>query len=229
MISAAFLLGLAGSLHCVGMCGPIALALPLDWSAKCRAFKSLLLYNAGRVITYSMLGAAFGLVGQAIEIAGLQKWMTIAAGVFLLALAFFSLKIESKVAAAPGISRLFFWAKNKLARLLRIHSNSSIFAVGLLNGLVPCGLIYAAIAGALTMGSPLEGALFMLVFGLGTWPLMLGFSLGGHFFKNKIRQNLRWVQPALFFLSGTIVLFRAFHLDLWIFANGFPGLIPMCH
>lgn len=229
MFTAAFLLGLAGSLHCVGMCGPIALALPLDRSARLQLFGQLLLYNFGRIVTYSMLGAAFGLAGQVIEVAGLQKWMTIAAGVFLLALAFFSLKIESSVAVAPGLSRVFFFVKNRLAQLLKVNSSSSVFAVGLLNGLVPCGLVYAAIAGALTMGSVAGGALFMFLFGLGTWPLMLVFSLGGHFFKSKMRGKMGWVQPILFFLAGAIVLIRAFRLDLLIFEDGFPGLIPMCH
>lgn len=229
MWSAAFLLGLAGSLHCVAMCGPIALALPLDRAARGRLLASLFLYNSGRVLTYALLGAAFGLVSQVIEVAGFQKWMTIAAGVFLLGFAFFSLKMESRVANLPGIGPLLLGVKTRLARLLKINSSSSVFAVGLLNGLVPCGLVYAAIAATLTTGSPLHGAFFMFSFGLGTWPLMLILGFGGQFFKSRFRQKMGWIQPALLGMAGLLILFRAFHIDLAAFQNAFPRLVPMCH
>lgn len=229
MWPAAFLLGLAGSLHCVAMCGPIALALPLDRAARGRLLASLFVYNSGRILTYAMLGAAFGLVSQVIEVAGFQKWMTVAAGVFLLGLAFFSVRMESRLTSLPGLGPLFFWIKDRLARLLKINSNSSFFAVGLLNGLVPCGLVYAAIAATLTTGSPVRGAFFMLLFGLGTWPLMLVLGFGGQFFKSRFRQKMNWIQPILLGVAGVLILFRAFHIDLAAFQNAFPRLVPMCH
>ncbi len=211
------------------MCGPIALALPLDRVSRLRAVGQTLLYNFGRAVTYAALGAAFGLVGRAVDVAGFQKWLSVAAGVFLLAMAFFSTKMESTAVSAPGLGRLFHWVRNRLASLLKSGLATSVFAVGLLNGLVPCGLVYAAVAGALAVGSAAGGGAFMFLFGLGTWPMMLALPLGGRFFRQKLRGRMGWVQPTMFLLAGLLVLFRAFRLDLQDFVGGFPGLPPICH
>src|SRR4051812_29479834 len=176
---AALTLGFLGSFHCVAMCGPIALALPLDRSSMFSKSIGALLYNAGRLITYIILGSIFGLLGQSIVIAGYQQALSITLGVLillgLLLPASTTNKINFMSVPALFIGRL----KQKLRALFSTNSYSSLFLIGTLNGLLPCGLVYLGIAGAIASGNALQGGMFMLAFGLGTLPAMLLLALAG--------------------------------------------------
>src|SRR5512145_2846733 len=136
----AFLLGLVGSLHCAGMCGPLALAL----SAKSRSPDAFLArplaYHVGRLLTYSALGLVFGLLGQTLALAGLQRWVSIAAGSAML----FAVVASSRIRVGMPAVRFVGFLKSRLGNLLQRKSVGSQFLFGLLNGLLPCGLVYAA-------------------------------------------------------------------------------------
>ena len=166
----AFMVGLVGSLHCVGMCGPIAMALPYQGRNKLTTAVNVIQYNAGRVITYALLGGLIGLLGEGLFLAGMQRAFSVGAGVLLLLAAILSLHLTSNFIRVPGINRMFFWLKSTLGRLINSGSSRSLLVIGMLNGLLPCGLVYLAIVGAMAAGSVIKGMSYMALFGIGTIP-----------------------------------------------------------
>src|SRR5579859_6934676 len=169
----AFILGLFGSLHCAGMCGPLAVGLPPTNHSLGSFVSGRLAYNLGRIVTYCCLGLVFGLVGKALWIAGLQRWLSIGVGTLLLAGLFASRRLILRQPVTMIVEQL----KRRMSFLLRQRSQLSLGLLGLLNGLLPCGLVYVGAAGALATGGVLKGAGYMFFFGLGTAPMMLAISL----------------------------------------------------
>lgn len=223
------MLGLAGSLHCVGMCGPIALAMAPDARARRAMALQALTYNAGRVLTYALLGGLFGLFGKGLAVAGMQQILSVVAGFLMLGMAVFVFNFEDRFLKINVFYRFANAVKLRLGRLLRSGATGSSFGIGLLNGFLPCGMVYAAIAGAVTTASAGEGALFMVMFGVGTVPLMLGVSLAGTTLKQRTRRQLRQVRPALLVLAGAVLIYRGLNLDLSLFDSAVPPADYDCH
>ncbi len=211
----AFLLGLVGSAHCAGMCGPLALALPATGNTRATFLAGRVLYNLGRLVTYATLGALFGLLGQSFAFAGFQRWISLAAGAAIL----IGLLASSRFALGLPAITAVGWLKSSFSKLLQQRSLASVFLLGLLNGLLPCGLVYAAVAGATATGSFLGGALAMLTFGLGTVPMMLGFSLAGPRLHTLLRFRLHRLIPASLVIVGVLLVLRGLAL-------GIPYLSP---
>lgn len=223
------LLGLAASLHCVGMCGPLMLALPLDAAGKRYVARQMLTYHAGRILTYAALGVFFGLVGKGIALAGFQKGLSVGAGVLMLAMAFMAWRFEQLVTNLPGFGKFTRGVQLRIGSLLKKNSGGAIFGVGLLNGLLPCGMVYAALAGAIATTRGAEGGLFMALFGVGTLPLMLAVSILGRSFGFSFRQKIRVAQPLLLTLAGLLLLQRGLQLDLSLFESAMPKAGYECH
>lgn len=227
----AFTIGLLGSLHCVGMCGPIAMSLPYQSSSRLKTAGNALLYNFGRIAAYGLLGGLIGLLGQGLFVAGFQRNTSVGMGILLLVIALFSINVESKILSLSAVNHFYFKIKNQLARLLKNQHKSSLFLIGFLNGFLPCGLVWLAIAGAVTMGSIFDGMSYMILFGLGTLPLMLLTSLAGNWAGLRFRNFLKKLMPA--FLAGFALLFifrgLNFHIpedfNLWEAIQN----LPMCH
>lgn len=220
MLWAGFLFGLLGSFHCVGMCGAIALALPGQSGANAARYVSgRLLYNLGRVTTYATLGAGAGLVGQSLRLAGVQQSLSIASGVLILLLVAVPERYTARLASTLGFSRPLAWVKTTLGRLFQQSSLPALYATGVLNGLLPCGLVYLALAGALSAPGVAGAAIYMALFGLGTLPLMLGLSLSGWLVPLAWRGRMRLTVP--YVASGLAVLFIVRGLGL-----GIPYLSP---
>lgn len=218
MLASALVLGAAGSAHCIGMCGPIALAVPSPQSGwRSRAMSALLL-NAGRLTTYALIGAAFGTFGRGAQLAGLQQWVSVLAGGVLLASVIVPRLLE-RWSPTGRLSILIGRLRSGLARNLARTAPEALFLTGALNGLLPCGLVYGATLGATAMGTAPEGALFMTFFGLGTWPALIGLRMSGHMVGTKTRTLLRKVSPVI--LSGMAVLLILRGLEL-----GIPMLSP---
>ncbi|MCP3931340.1 MAG: sulfite exporter TauE/SafE family protein [Bacteroidetes bacterium] len=227
----AFTIGLVGSLHCIGMCGPIALALPYQAKSKWRIAGNTLLYNFGRVVTYSLMGVVIGLIGKGLFMAGYQSILSIVLGVILLIIALFSIQVESKLLSVPIINRLSFRLKSKLGSLLKAHFTSSIFLIGILNGLLPCGLVYMAIAGAVSTGSIMNAMFYMVLFGMGTIPMMLSLSLAGHLVSIRLRNFLRKLVPVFLVFFAILFISRGLHFDVPIDLRLWQDMqnVPMCH
>src|ERR1044071_2954583 len=160
----AFALGLVGSLHCAGMCGPLAFALPAVGRTTAAYVLGRVVYNLGRLATYALLGVAFGIVGQTFALAGLQRLASLIAGSAIL----LGLAASSRLAVGAPAVKWVVWIKAGLGRLLQQRTLASLFALGALNGLLPCGLVYAACIGAAAFGGIVSGLEYMLAFGLGT-------------------------------------------------------------
>lgn len=206
----AFLLGFVGSAHCAGMCGPLALALPPTGKSRLTFVSGRAAYNAGRILTYALLGALFGLLGQSLVLAGLQRWVSLVAGALLLT----ALLVSPQRFAGAPLTRGVNWLKTALGRLLQRRAASAMFGIGLLNGLLPCGLVYVACAGAATTGHGLAGVEYMLAFGLGTLPLMLAISLAGNKLHLAFRFKLQRLIPASLAIVGTLLLLRGLALGI---------------
>jgi len=215
----ALTIGLVGSLHCIGMCGPIAVALPLGnkgWGY--RVFGGVT-YNVGRIISYAVLGAIFGLLGQGIEMAGLQKWASIFIGAIMVLSVLFPALFKGKI----KFEQVFFGYAGKMIgkfrKLFAISSIPSLFSIGILNGFLPCGLVYVAIAGAINTNSFYDGILFMILFGLGTLPVMLAIPLLGNMIGQKVRKKFSGLLNIFIVIIGVLFILRGLSL-------GIPYLSP---
>lgn len=222
----AFLLGLVGSAHCAGMCGPLALALPRGERAT--FVLGRLLYNVGRVVTYMLMGAFFGLLGHGFALAGLQRWVSLVLGIAILA----GLFISPRFANAVPVSRFVGWLKSTLGLLFQRRALTSLFGVGLLNGLLPCGLVYIACAGATATGNLLSGVDYMIAFGLGTVPMMLAISLVGTKLQFVLRLRLQRLIPVSLAIVGALLLLRGMALGIPYVSPKLPaqpGAASCCH
>lgn len=206
----AFILGLVGSLHCAGMCGPLALALPQTGDRPASFFAGRAAYNLGRIVTYCALGLVFGLIGKTLLLAGIQRWVSIALGVALL----IGLFASRKLALWRPITAVVDRVKSAMGALLRGRSFDALLVLGLLNGLLPCGLVYVACAGATATGGLFKGALYMLAFGAGTVPMMLGISLSGKLVPFPLRLKLLKAVPMAVFVLAALLILRGMSLGI---------------
>ena len=215
----ALMIGLVGSLHCIGMCGPIAIALPIGRKSWLNRIMGGLIYNTGRIFTYAVLGVLFGLLGKGIELAGLQRWASIGIGLVMI----FSILFPALFKGKLKLEQLLFGDAGRMVgkfrRLFAINSLPSLLLIGLLNGLLPCGLVYVAVAGALNTNDIFGGAVFMLVFGLGTLPVMLAIPLLGNLIGTKFRRRYQHVLSSLVVVLGILFVLRGLSL-------GIPYLSP---
>ena len=215
----AFVLGVMGSFHCAGMCGPIALTLPLHGKTFYQKTFGGLLYNSGRIITYGIMGFLFGLLGHGIRLLGFQQKISVVMGLLMIVAVFFPALFKYQSKKEITWFRIIGRLKKSMGRLFSVKSFSSLFFIGIMNGLLPCGLVYISIAGAIAAGNPVEGALYMMLFGLGTLPMMMGISLAGNAMGLAIRQRINKIIPVLVVVVGLLFILRG--LDL-----GIPYLSP---
>lgn len=210
-----FLLGLLGSFHCVGMCAPIALALPLVDKQGWQRTAGLLLYHLGRITTYSLLGALVGLVGYGATVSGWQQSVSIVIGVFILLMVL----LPSGVKHRLGLARLLEPVRRMMARLWSSGSMATLWLIGLLNGLLPCGLVYAALAGSVGTFSVTGGALYMAAFGGGTLPMLLAAQWVGRRLSVSFRARIQRSIPVLVGCMAVLLILRGLNL-------GIPYLSP---
>lgn len=208
------MIGLVGSLHCIGMCGPIAVALPLGNRSFGDRFWGGLLYNLGRTATYGAMGAVFGLLGKGIEMAGFQQWASILLGVVMILSVFFPFLFKDQFSAQTPGSGITQKLVTKLRKMFGDHSKSNLLIIGLLNGLLPCGLVYVAIAGAINTNDVVAGVFFMIAFGLGTIPMLLSVSLLGHMIGAKMKSQLNRIIPVFIVILGIVFILRGMSLGI---------------
>ena len=207
------IIGLLGSFHCMGMCGPIALALPLKENSWNTRIISGVLYNLGRVSTYVFLGLLFGLLGLGIHIWGFQQWVSIGVGtIMILSVAFPVIFHGSELTGR--LDALLSGFKRFFGRFFGFRSYLSTWIIGLLNGLLPCGLVYIALAGALVSTTPIDGALYMMIFGLGTMPALLVVSMAGNIISMTVRRRVQQLIPFLIILIGVLFVLRGMNLGI---------------
>ncbi|KAF0151897.1 MAG: cytochrome bioproteinis protein CycZ [Ignavibacteria bacterium] len=209
-----FVVGLVGSLHCVGMCGPIVLALPVFGENNLSVFAGRLLYNLGRIVTYSILGAVFGLFGSSLVLFGLQQHLSIAIGAAILLYVLTPRKIKTRVSKLKFYAAIVMFLKSNFSKLINKRTNNSLFTIGLLNGLLPCGFVYVGIAGAVSTSGWSEGAVYMALFGLGTTPIMLAAAMLGKVINFNIRAKINKLIPAFAAIFALLFILRGLNLGI---------------
>ena len=219
MLWAGFVFGLLSSLHCVGMCGPIALALPGAHATGGRWLLDRLTYHGGRVSTYAALGAVAGTLGGGLRVLGWQQGLSVLSGTLILLLVVVPAAWRARAAQAVGLGRPLAAVQRGLTYWFQRRGTGALLLTGSLNGLLPCGMVYLALAGALSQPGAGGAAAYMALFGLGTLPLLLGLSLTGRLVAPALRFRLRAAGP---WLAGALaVLFIVRGLGL-----GIPYLSP---
>jgi hypothetical protein len=208
------LLGLLGSMHCVGMCGPIALAIPHRSRKTIGIATESLAYNLGRVTTYALLGLVLGFLGFGLQFIGLQSNLSIIIGSIVLLAVLLPRNIKNKI----GNNGLKFAISKKIQPLIRSlmkpKSIATLYLLGLLNGLLPCGMVYFALAGSIATSDAVSGAIFMAAFGFGTLPAMSALFIFKSKLSQSIRQRLYKAVPYGLAVMATLMILRGMSLGI---------------
>ena len=225
IISSGLLLGLAGSLHCIGMCGPLSWALPIRHVSKTKQIGWLSIYQVGRITTYGLLGTIVGVLGSALNLTGYQQYFSVALGSAIL--------IFGTMVMAPHWVARFQPVQNIQKQLNHwIHrtwnqpmNTGRMFVLGSLNGWLPCGMVYLALFTGLTLPTLADAVCLMIAFGFGTVPAMMSISLGGHWVGQEIRMQLRRVVPVMVYVVGGILILRGLNLGIPYLSPALPSSI----
>ncbi|MCU7551932.1 sulfite exporter TauE/SafE family protein [Chitinophagaceae bacterium LB-8] len=222
VISTAFLMGTVGSLHCIGMCGPLALALPLGHRSEGGRLIGGVIYNFGRITTYSIFGLILGIAGEHLFSNKVQSILSITLGILILIYLFIPVKKKASSAIITWANEPFIKLRMAMGKLFKSTKSTSLFSIGLLNGLLPCGLVYLAITSSLLTGTALKGSLFMMFFGLGTFPAMLATVFFGSYFNQQFRLKLRNAVPVFLFIMATLLVLRGLNLGIPFISPALP-------
>ncbi len=214
LILSALSIGFASGFHCIGMCGPIALSMGLTKQQSINYHLQNLTYNFGRIVTYAVLGGILGFVGKGFEMAGFQQYLTIFVGILLIVMALFSFGGKDFATKLPFLSKFLFFVKKNLGNLLQKADLKSRFFTGILNGFLPCGMVYMALTASLAAGGIWQGALFMALFGLGTFPFMFAVVFLGNMMTTAFRIKILKIIPVLMIILGGLFVLRGLELGI---------------
>ncbi|WP_188362289.1 sulfite exporter TauE/SafE family protein [Flavobacterium orientale] len=214
MLYTALLFGLISSFHCIGMCGPIAMMLPVDRNNPSKRVFQLLLYHLGRLTSYGLLGLFFGILGKGLFLAGLQQQISIAVGILMIILVVVPEKKMAQYNFSKPIFKLISKVKSHLGNQFKRKSFDALFTMGLLNGFLPCGMVYAALFGAIAMQNEWLGVSYMVLFGIGTIPMMSAVVLVSNFITVPVRNRIQKLIPVMVFVIGSLFIIRGMGLDI---------------
>lgn len=212
----AFFIGLAGSVHCVGMCGPFALAVPNIGKTKSsnfffRAFS----YQFSRILGYGFLGLIVGVLSKGMQFTGFQPIFSVSSGIFMLFLGFFGITPElNSFSKIPILNRFQSNLNRWMGKIMSVNPVGAPFLLGFLNALLPCGMIYVALGTGLSSGSVSEASLYLMSFGLGTLPLMLSLSIFGQYISIQMRRKWQKTIPIFFIITGILLINKGLNTEL---------------
>ena len=214
MLFTALLFGLISSLHCIGMCGPIAMMLPVDRNNQAKKVTQIITYHFGRLTSYSTIGLLFGLLGRGFYLAGIQQNLSIVIGVLMIAVILIPERLFAKHNFSKPLFQLISKIKTKLGSQFKNKSCKSLFTIGLLNGFLPCGMVYVALFGAIAMQSASLGVLYMFFFGLGTIPMMSSVVYINSFLTISIRNKIQKAIPYVGVFIGILFIVRGLAIGI---------------
>lgn len=233
MLSTAFIFGLISSLHCIGMCGPIVMMLPMGHNNPTRKAMQILMYHFGRISAYAMLGFAFGIVGRGLYLAGIQQQISIVAGMLMIIIAIVPERIFAKYNFSKPIYKVISGVKTSFGKQFKKKSFDTLFSIGFLNGLLPCGLVYAALFGAVAMQNVRLGSLYMVLYGLGTIPMMSLAVYSSGFISKSWHNQLQKIIPVIMVFLGILFIVRGMGLGIPFISPNEVSLFiqatPQCH
>lgn len=233
MLYTALLFGLISSLHCIGMCGPIAMMLPVDRSNPSKKIMQIMSYHLGRISAYATVGFVFGLLGKGFYMAGMQQKMSIIIGLLMILVILIPEKTFANYNFSKPVFRLIAKVKEALGKQFKKKTYQSLFTIGLLNGFLPCGMVYVALFGAIAMQSSSLGVLYMILFGLGTVPLMSSVVYIQSFISLGMRNRIQKLIPFVVVLIGFLFILRGLGLGIPYVSPATVSLFvqanPNCH
>ena len=215
-----FLMGLLGSVHCIGMCGPLVMALPISQKNTFQKFTALSLYHVGKIGSYGILGLLFGLFGSQFPVFTFQRNISIVIGITMLLYVLYVLVLKPKHFHLGILGNYYNHIVKLLSRLFKTKSSISFLFIGLLNGLLPCGMIYLALTSSMATQNIFYGGMLMVFFGLGTMPALLMVAFGGQYMGFNFRKKLQNLLPVFILGMGVLLILRGLNL-------GIPYLSPI--
>ena len=233
MLFTAFIFGLISSFHCIGMCGPIAMMLPVDRNNQAKKVTQIITYHLGRLFAYSTIGFIFGMLGKGFLLAGMQQKMSIFIGIAMILIILIPEKVVANYNFSKPIFKVISKIKTTLGSQFKNKSYKSLFTIGLLNGFLPCGMVYVALFGAIAMQSPTLGILYMVLFGLGTVPMMSSIVYLNSFLTISIRNKIQKAIPYVAVFLGIVFILRGLGLGIPYISPSNMSLFvqqqPNCH
>ncbi|TDE51123.1 sulfite exporter TauE/SafE family protein [Flavobacterium sp. GT3P67] len=233
MLYTAFIFGLISSFHCIGMCGPIAMMLPVDRNNSTKKVFQICTYHLGRLTAYATIGFVFGLLGKGFFMAGIQQKLSLFIGIAMIVIVLVPEKVFAQHNFSKPIFKLISKIKTALGSEFKNKSYKSIFTIGLLNGFLPCGMVYVALFGAIAMQSASFGILYMILFGLGTVPMMTSVVYINSFLTAPIRNKIQKVIPYVAVVIGILFVLRGLGLGIPYVSPSNMSLFvqeqPTCH
>lgn len=196
------------------MCGPIAFVLPVNKDNKLQTALGTALYHFGRILSYGIIGLLFGLLGKGLYLAGFQQRLSILIGVVMILIVLIPTKFLNQFHLTRPLYKLIGKVKFRLGLYLKKSSLKALFSIGFFNGFLPCGLVYMALLGAISTGELLDGATYMIVFGLGTIPMMTGAVYLGNFLKVSVRNKIQKAIPIFVIIIGLLFIVRGMGLGI---------------
>jgi sulfite exporter TauE/SafE len=200
----ALLMGFAGSLHCAGMCSPLAMAV----TSQKPFLLTKITYNTGRILTYGILGAIAASFGSLFMITPWQGIISFAIGALFLLMGIGAISGVHIPLITIALNRFTSRLKNLFNFWLKKKNSFAVLIMGMLNGLLPCGLTYLAMTYCFIMPSMMEGFWFMILFGAGTWPVMIGFTWLLSIGFGKIKVNYQRITTVVFIMIGAWLVAR---------------------
>lgn len=222
-------MGLLSSFHCIAMCGPIALALPIQKGNKFQQFAGLVFYNGGRTLTYAALGIALGSLGSSFAWIGYLRYLSIFSGVLMLLYVLWPAHLDSYFHPPKFWQKFIQYLKKQMGEMLRSRKMPSWFLLGILNGLLPCGLVYLALISSIATGNAFSGGLYMLMFGLGTLPAMMAVGFFKQWFSISLRSRVRKLTPIMLAIAGILLVMRGILIQYPSTNSANINSITICH
>lgn len=213
IIAIAFLMGLLGSVHCIGMCGPLVMALPISKKTTLQKGVSIFLYHVGKLSSYALLGVIVGQFGKQFFIFNAQQHVSVIIGAIMLVYVVWVFILKPTISFSPLLT-IQKPIMNWLSRLFRSEYLASFYLIGFLNGLLPCGMVYLALTSAFATGNVFYSGLFMTLFGLGTMPALIMVAVGGQFMGVVFRKKLQSSLPIFIFTMGVLLILRGMNLGI---------------
>jgi sulfite exporter TauE/SafE len=227
MLWTALIFGLAGGFHCIGMCGPIAFIIPVNRESKTSLIFQTFLYHFGRILSYSIIGLLFGFIGKGLYLAGFQQRLSILMGVIMILTILTPVAVFNKYNFSKPLYKIVARVKYNLGIYLNKKTNKALFSIGFFNGFLPCGLVYIAVIGSISTGNPVEGALYMTLFGVGTIPMMTAAVLLGNFVSVSLRTKFQKIIPVFVIIIGLLFILRGLGLGIPYFSPSDVKLQPV--
>ncbi len=233
MLYTAFIFGLISSFHCIGMCGPIAMMLPVDRNNPAKKISQILTYHIGRLSAYATIGFVFGLLGKGFFMAGLQQKLSVFIGIAMILVVLIPENEFARYNFSKPIFKLISKIKSTLGSQFKNKSYKSLYTIGFLNGFLPCGMVYVALFGAIALQSESLGILYMILFGLGTVPMMSAVVYINSFLTVPIRNTIQKAIPFVAVCIGLLFILRGLGLGIPYVSPSNMSLFvqaqPNCH